>query len=277
MGLQSSLALLLHLRRLDRFLKRQGLHSAARTCGVFRLERESLVYFDAAHLQRLVRGGRWEAAGTYLRRFSPLWDGEGGASQHYTSLLHTVQHHAMLHFLACRGEDGGRDASSLFCNSKDAAFREKFPETAQRHDLYRSMASKQARASVDWEAIKLTTLEKLQELLRLSPDLEHSLRMREPQCTSTPSEIIPLDLQGSRRLPRKRVDSKPARELALLFQKKRLLSSQQTGHPCDSGRKRLRSQDDYCAGIAQQPSDPTECFKRPRIAGDVGGPGEISA
>ncbi|CAO2193736.1 unnamed protein product [Urochloa humidicola] len=249
MGLQSSLALLLHLRRLDRFLKRQGLHSAART-----LERESLVYFDAAHLQRLVRGGRWEAAGTYLRRFSPLWEGEDGTSQHYTSLLHTVQNHAMLHFLACRGEDGGRDASSLFCNSKDAAFREKFPETAQRHDLYRSMSSKQARASVNWEAIKLTTLEKLQELLRLHPDLERSLRMREPRCTSTPSEIIPLDLQGSHRCQRKRVDRKPARELALLFQKKRLSSSQQTGHPCDS-----------------------ECFKRPRIAGDAGEPGEISA
>ncbi|CAL4958312.1 unnamed protein product [Urochloa decumbens] len=272
MGFQSSPVLLLHLRRLNRFLKRQGLHSAART-----LERESLVYFDAAHLQRLVRSGRWEAAGTYLRRFSPLWEGEDGTSQHYTSFLHTVQHHAMLHYLACRGEEGGRDASSLFCNSNDAAFRSKFPEIAQRHDLYRSMASKQARASVDWEAIKLTTLEKLQELLRLSPDLERSLRMREPQCTSTPSEIIPLDLPGSQKHQRKRVGSKPARELALSFQQKRLSTSQETGHSGGSGRKRLRAQDDYCNGIARKPFDPTKCFKRPRMAGDVGEPREISA
>ncbi|CAL4977956.1 unnamed protein product [Urochloa decumbens] len=241
MGLQSSPVLLLHLRRLDRFLKRQGLHSAART---WRGSLYSLVYFDAAHLQRLVRSGRWEAAGTYLRRFSPLWEGEDGTNQQYTSFLHTVQHHAMLHYLACRSEEGGRDASSLFCNSNDAAFRSKFPEIAQRHDLYRSTASKQTRASVNWEAIKLATLENL--------------------------------LRGSQRHQRKRVGSKPARELALSFQQRRLSTSQVTGHSGESGRKRLRSQDDYCNGIAQKPFDPTKCLKKPRMAGDVGEIGEIS-
>jgi hypothetical protein len=34
-------------------------------------------------------------------------------------------------------------------------------------------------------------------------------------------------------------------------------------------RKRSRSQDANCTGIAQQSFDPTECFKRPRMAGDV--------
>jgi hypothetical protein len=123
------------------------------------------------------------------------------------------------------------------------------------------------RESVNWEAIKLTTLEKLQEWLHLRPDLECSLRMRQPQCTSMPAEIIPLgywssfnfwaltmfntlvilgrslvccwtdqsccivhyddylphcfSLRGSKRHRRKRVDSKPARELALFFQQKR--------------------------------------------------------
>jgi len=43
----------------------------------------------------------------------------------------------------------------LFFWSNDDAFRKKFPEMAQRHDLYRSMTSERARASVDWEAIKL--------------------------------------------------------------------------------------------------------------------------
>ncbi|CAO2204573.1 unnamed protein product [Urochloa humidicola] len=254
MGLQSSPVLLLRLRRLNRFLNRQGLHSAART-----LERESLVYFDAAHLQRLVRGGRWEAAGSYLRRFSPLWEGEGGTSQHYTASLHTLQHHAMLHYLACRGEEGGRAAGSLFCNSSGDAFRKKFPEIAHRHDLYRSMASKQARASVNWEAIKLATLENLQQLLRLSPDLERSLRMREPQCTSTPSEIIPLDLRSSQsqRHQRKRVGSKPARELALSFQQKRLSTSQVTGHSGDSAwrnfRMRFERSGDCVAAATEQP------------------------
>jgi len=109
----------------------------------FRLEKESMVYFDTAHLQKLVKDGRWEAAGTYLKGFSPLWEGEG-ATQHYTSFLHNMQHHAMLAFLACRGEEGGRAASSLFCSSDDA-FRKKFPAIAKRNDLYRSMASAQAR------------------------------------------------------------------------------------------------------------------------------------
>ena len=102
-----------------------------------------MVYFDAAHLQKLVKDGQWDAAGTYLKGFSPLWEGEA-SSQHYTSVLHNMLHHAMLAFLACRGEEGGRAASSLFCSSDDA-FRKKFPEIAKRNDLYRSMASAQAR------------------------------------------------------------------------------------------------------------------------------------
>ena len=102
-----------------------------------------MVYFDAAHLQKLVKDGQWEAAGTYLKGFSPLWEGKG-TTQHYTSFLHNVQHRAMLAFLACRGEEGGRAASSLFW-SNDDAFRKKFPKIAERTDLYRSMASAQAR------------------------------------------------------------------------------------------------------------------------------------
>jgi hypothetical protein len=113
---------------------------------LFRLEGESLVYFDAAHLQKLVRDGRWEAAGRYMRRFSQLWESEV-AGQHFTAFRHTLENNAMLHYLACRGDDGGRAASSLFCCDDDA-FRSKFPEIAQRHDLYRSMASKQARYTI---------------------------------------------------------------------------------------------------------------------------------
>jgi len=77
----------------------------------------------------------------------------------------------------------------LFFWSNDDAFRKKFPEMAQRHDLYRSMTSERARASVDWEAIKLTTLEKLQELLHLLPNC---FRRREAQRTPRPLEIAPL-------------------------------------------------------------------------------------
>ncbi|CAL4951697.1 unnamed protein product [Urochloa decumbens] len=209
MGLQSSPVLLLRLRQLNRFLKRQGLHSAART----------------------------------FVRLPPL-AGEG-----VSSVLR-------------------RRASAEAGEERALGSRRDLP--APLLAAYRSMASKQARASVDWEAIKLATLEKLQELLRLSPDLERSLRMREPQCTSTPSEIIPLELRSSQRHQRKRVGSKPARELALSFQQKRLSTSQETGHSDDSGRKRLRSQDDYCNGFSQKPFDPTKCFKRPRMAGDIG-------
>ncbi|TVU00412.1 hypothetical protein EJB05_54180 [Eragrostis curvula] len=251
----SSAVLLLHLRRLDRFLKRQGLHRAAHA-----LERESLVHFDAAHLQKLVKEGRWSAAWRYLGRFSPLWEPEGeGTNQQYTALMHSLSEHSLLAFLACRGEEGGHAARTYFsCPShvaypSDEAFRAKFHHVIQRHELYRSMTSAQARESVDWDSIKLTTLDKIQELLRLRPDLESSLRMRSPQHIPTPSEIIPLGthilqsivshdnfpycacLRGPRRHRRKGTDRKPSRQVAHFLLQKRLSSGQGTDNSRDSG------------------------------------------
>ncbi|RLN39922.1 hypothetical protein C2845_PM01G04180 [Panicum miliaceum] len=198
MGQPSAVALL-HLRRLDRFLKHQGLHRTADT-----LERESLVHFDAAHLQKLVKGGRWGAGWYYLRRFSPLWEPEGeGTNQQYTSLLHSLSDDSMLAFLACRGDEGGRAASLMFPGPasralpSDDAFRNKYSETIKRYDLCHSMTSAEARASVDWDNIKLKTLEKIEELLRVRPDLKCNLRMRLPQRVPTLSEIIPLRLPSS--------------------------------------------------------------------------------
>nr|CAB3472044.1 unnamed protein product [Digitaria exilis] len=111
-----------------RCFSREGLHSTAHTYVhlPISLERNSLVYFDAAHLRKLVKDGRWEDAGDYMDRFEPLWEGEG-TSQRHAAFMHILQHHAMLDYLACRGDDGGRTASSLFCKD-NAAFREKFPE-----------------------------------------------------------------------------------------------------------------------------------------------------
>ncbi|PUZ42643.1 hypothetical protein GQ55_9G598900 [Panicum hallii var. hallii] len=298
MGQPSAVALL-HLRRLDRFLKHRGLHRTADT-----LERESLVHFDAAHLQKLVKDGRWSAAWYYLRRFSPLWEPEGeGTNQQYTSLLHSLSDDSMLAFLACRGDEGGRAASLMFPGPSsralpsDDAFRNKFSETIKRHDLCHSMTSAQARASVDWENIKLKTLEKIEELLRLHPDLKCSLRMRSPQRVPTLSEIIPLGLRGPKRHQRNRVGRKPARELAhfLLHIQKRLPSSQDTDQSGDSGVssdtllestlaneakasdislsaantgiKRARSQDDCYTEISNH--GPKACYKRPRRFGDV--------
>lgn len=118
----------------------------------FRLERESLMHFDAVHLQNLVREGRWRAACRYLGSFSPLWEPEGeGTNQRYTALMHSLRHHSMLAFLACRGEEGGRAARCYYpCPSQlaypsDAAFRTKFHDVIERHDLYHSMISAHSR------------------------------------------------------------------------------------------------------------------------------------
>ncbi|KAL6637398.1 hypothetical protein ACP70R_024970 [Stipagrostis hirtigluma subsp. patula] len=223
---QPSAVVLLHLRRLDRFLKRQGLHRTAHV-----LERESLVCFDAAYLQRMVRRGRWGAAWHYLRRFSPLWEAEGEAANYkYTQLLHSLSDHSMLAFLACRGEEGGRAAWSLPSLSPHDPLRERLPEVAKCQDLFRSMTSAEARASVNWEEIKRTILEQLQELLRLCPDLDRSLRMRPPQHMPTPTTIIPLGLRVSRRHQRKRIDRKPARELAhFLLQNRQEITKSPSG------------------------------------------------
>jgi hypothetical protein len=147
---QFSAVVLLHLRRLDGFLRRHGLRSTAHTyvrphrslqissinspgilSSILRLERESLAFFDAAHLQKLVRKGRWDAAWRYVRRFSPLFPEEGGEgpSHHYTAFVRTLGHHAMLDYLACRGDEAAKSlyprppmtpsvTSSLRCPSR---------------------------------------------------------------------------------------------------------------------------------------------------------------
>ena len=65
------------------------------------------------------------------------------------------------------------------------------------------------RAFVNWEDIKLRTLEKLQELLRLHPDVTCPL-----QCTPTASEITPLGY----------LSQSPFNFFALALLSKRLLS-----------------------------------------------------
>jgi len=93
-----------------------------------------------------VKDGEWDDAWRYVRPFSPLWEppeGEG-TNQQYTDFLHSLEHNSILEYVACRGEEGGRAARSLFW-SNDDAFRKKSPEMAQRHDLYRSMTSERAR------------------------------------------------------------------------------------------------------------------------------------
>lgn len=123
--------------------------------GIFRLERESLVHFDAAHLQNLVKEGRWRAACRYLGSFSPLWEPKGeGTNQQYTALMHSLSHHSMLAFLACRGEEGGNAARCYYPSPShvafpsDEAFRTKFHDVIQRHELYRSMTSAEARQDI---------------------------------------------------------------------------------------------------------------------------------
>lgn len=112
--------------------------------GNFRLEKDSLAYFDAAHLQELVKDGEWDAAWRYVRPFSSLWEPPEGEStnQQYTDFMHSLKHNSMLHYLACRGEEGGRVARSTFQSSDGA---KKSPKIAQEHALYRSMASERAR------------------------------------------------------------------------------------------------------------------------------------
>lgn len=50
---------------------------------------------------------------------------------------------------------------------------------------------------MDWENIKLKTLEKIHELLLQRPDLNCSLQMRPTQHMPTLSEIIPLGYLSS--------------------------------------------------------------------------------
>jgi hypothetical protein len=92
----------------------------------------------------------------------------------------------MLDYLACRG--GDEATKSPYPLPPDDAFGDKFPEMA--HWIKMSLIS----PGVSY--IKLTTLEKLHELLHLHPDVQCSLRMRLPQHTSTLLDIAPLGYQS---------------------------------------------------------------------------------
>jgi hypothetical protein len=106
---------------------------------------EIRLFFKAAHLLELVNQERWAEAHEYLERFSALWgddDGDAAATQ-YAVLLRCLAHNSSLDWFARRGDEGGRAASLL--HPPYDALRQSHPEEAQRIDMYRSMASQQAR------------------------------------------------------------------------------------------------------------------------------------
>jgi hypothetical protein len=109
----------------------------------------------------------------------------GRAQATTSAFLRTLRRHAMLDYLACRGDEATKSPYPL---PPDDAFRDKFPEMA--HWIKMSLIS----PGVSY--IKLTTLEKLHELLHLHPDVQCSLRMRLPQHTSTLLDIAPLGYQS---------------------------------------------------------------------------------
>uniref|UniRef100_A0ACD5XYW5 Uncharacterized protein n=1 Tax=Avena sativa TaxID=4498 RepID=A0ACD5XYW5_AVESA len=185
--------LLLHLRRLPAFLKHHGLQHTAHT-----LEMEAGVFFEAAHLLELVSQGRWAPAHRYLRCFSALWDDEDGGATQYSALLDCLAHNSALAWFACRGDEGGRAASLL--SPPYHALRESHPDMTERQAMYCSMASQQARESVDWNDIKFRTLERVKELICLRPNLEHLPSNRLPRhMPIMPQDIIPLGFRGCRR------------------------------------------------------------------------------
>nr|XP_051190242.1 uncharacterized protein LOC127303563 [Lolium perenne] len=210
-------------RRDSAFLKQHGLHHTAHT-----LEMEAGVFFQAAHLLELVSQGRWGPAHRYLRSFSALWgDDDGAATRQYTALLDSLAHNSKLAWFACRGDEGGRAASLR--KPPFHLFRE-YPETAEREAMYCSMTSQQARESVDWNDIKLRTLEKAKELLQLRPNLERLPSNRLPRHMPMPQDIVPLGFRGCRRHPRKRVGHKAARDIAYFLVHKRMPPRQKIKH-----------------------------------------------
>jgi hypothetical protein len=103
------------------------------------------LFFEAAHLLKLVNQERWAEAHEYLECFPALWghDDDDGAATQYDVVLSCLAHISSLDWFALRGEEGGRAASLL--RPPYDALRQSHPEEARRIDMYRSMASQQAR------------------------------------------------------------------------------------------------------------------------------------
>ncbi|TVU27420.1 hypothetical protein EJB05_30029 [Eragrostis curvula] len=170
----------LRLRRLISFLRCNGLSATAHT-----LERQTGVFFDAAHLRRLLLEDRCAAASSYALRFVTVGDCSPEAEALNVRIL-------VLRVIA--------DFAAGQAHAVDALFQRLYANLHFYKDseaigkLLLSMRSDRTKASILHRRLKPKAVDVIMDLVAKCPELQAKARL--PRCTFDPAYIMSLRPPG---------------------------------------------------------------------------------
>ncbi|KAL6637396.1 hypothetical protein ACP70R_024968 [Stipagrostis hirtigluma subsp. patula] len=277
----------LRLRRLVSFLKRHRLYDTAHA-----LERQTGVFFDAEHLRRMLRDGRWPSASSYALRFFSA----GDCSLEADMLIFRILLLRVMADLA-----GGQAHADLALFQRLYASLRDYPDGDALRRLLLSMRSDVTKASSLYQRIKPKAVEVIMDLVAKCPELKTKTRL--PRCTVDPTYIMSLGpgMRVGRMCHKNKAARIPAHVLASSFLRKRphllshkvnhsdvpsakvlqntlptsarpanlflISSTTDTESSSSSGLKHSRHHDGCYPESSEQVCDSRMCTKRLRIAG----------
>ncbi|KAK3135958.1 hypothetical protein QOZ80_5BG0425840 [Eleusine coracana subsp. coracana] len=161
----------LRLRRLISFLRRNRLHATAHA-----LERESGVFFDAAHLRRLILNDRLAAASSYSLRFVTV----GDCSREAEALNIRILILRVIADLAA-----GRAHSGDWLFQRIYANLDGYRECQTIRKLLLSMRSDKTKSSILYRRLKPKAVEIIMDFVAKCPELQAKARL--PRSTFDPT------------------------------------------------------------------------------------------
>uniref|UniRef100_A0A0A9CZV1 Uncharacterized protein n=1 Tax=Arundo donax TaxID=35708 RepID=A0A0A9CZV1_ARUDO len=199
----------LRLRRLIFFLRRNRLYATAHA-----LERQTGVFFDAAHLRRLLLHDRCAAASSYALRFVTVGDcsPEADALNVRILILRVISDFAA-------GRSRARAVDPLF--QRLHAALDAYPNCAGLRKVLLSMRSDDTKAFRLYRHIKPKAVEVIMDMVAKCPELQAKARL--PHCTFDPAYIMSLGpgLWGCTTRRNYKIGHIPAHVIARSFLRKR--------------------------------------------------------
>ncbi|KAL6603210.1 hypothetical protein ACP70R_043571 [Stipagrostis hirtigluma subsp. patula] len=199
----------LRLRRLISFLRRNRLYATAHA-----LERQTGVFFDVAHLRRMLLADRCAAASSYALSFVTVGDCSPEADVLNARIL-------ILSVLA--------DFAAGQAHAVDGLFQRLYANLHVYKDycegirkVLLTMRSDSTKASILYRRIKPKAVEVIMDLVAKCPEIQAKARL--PRCTLDPAYIVPLRPGGLweyRSHHKNKIGRIPARVLARSFLRKR--------------------------------------------------------
>ncbi|CAM0147315.1 unnamed protein product [Urochloa decumbens] len=192
----------LRLRRMLCLLKHHGLSAAARKVG-----KATLLFFDAGHMEQLMRMGNWDRADSYLQSFLP----QDRSMESMDLILH-LNNARIIAAVAAGGPDAAMHASTF-----DDQDLYQSPHTDKFRKLLHKMHADQPRSFMLWQKMAPGVVSTAMRLVANCPELKDKLQL--PRDSPMPWEVTPLiGAQGYQRRRRiKAADRTPADVLSRAF------------------------------------------------------------